>query len=486
MDRKSGVLMHISSLPGEFSCGAFSENAREFVDFLSDCGFTYWQTLPFCPVDEYGSPYKSVSAFAGNMNFIDIRLLFEKNLITKEELEESRQETPYAAEFARLYTHRTALMRKACRRADDELRKKINFFAEENPYIDKYCRFMALKERNNELEWQKWTDTEFDSETEFMHRFIQYEFFVQWLGLKKYANEKGIKLIGDIPIYVSSDSADTWGDKSQFLLDEKGYPNQVAGVPPDYFSEDGQLWGNPLYNFDVMEKDGFGWWKDRMRHMLMMFDGVRIDHFRAFEAFWSVSSDAKSAKEGKWIKGPGMKLIGEFKKLIDEFKELGSERLIIAEDLGDITDGVRKLVEESGFPGMRVFQFGFLSDGDSIHKPHNYINNSVAYSGTHDNNTLLGYLWELEAGLKKQMLEYCGYTSEDWERGYENIIRMIMASASGITIFPIQDLLRYGNDTRINTPGRAEGNWTYRVVKEQINSIDRNYWKKLNIMYSRI
>lgn len=470
--------MHISSLPGDFSCGGFSKVAKEFIDFLCDCGFSYWQMLPFCPVDEYGSPYKSYSAFAGNMFFIDLEILYEKGLIAAEELEENKQNTPYLCEFEKLFSERPMLMLEASKRVKNEERNKINNFIDNRPYLKKYCEFMALKKANEEKQWQDWTITEFDADILFMHRFVQYEFFMQWKEIKDYANLRGIKLIGDIPIYVSSDSADTWGDKGQFQLDEKGYPMEVAGVPPDYFSKDGQLWGNPLYDYEKMEESGYKWWVDRIKHMLELFDGVRIDHFRGFESYWSVPYGAKTAKEGKWVKGPGMKLLSK----ISEVKQDG---MIIAEDLGDITEEVVKLVEESGFPGMRVFQFGFLSDGDSVHKPHNYINNSVAYSGTHDNNTLLGYLWELDDNTRREMLEYCGYTESDWEKGYENMIRAILKSSAGLTIFPIQDILKYGSDTRFNTPGTSENNWTYRVTREQLSGIDKNYWKKLNKMYAR-
>lgn len=479
MKRKSGVLMHISSLWGEFSCGSFSDEAKNFIDFLADCGFSYWQVLPFNPVDEYGSPYKSYSAFAGNINFIDIKQLFFSGLITAEELEESRQTTPYLVEFERLFEKRAALLTAASKRVDNALKEEIDCFMKENPQIENYCTFMALKEANGFCEWQKWKKTDINSETLFMHRFSQYEFFVQWKKIKYYAKEKGIKIIGDVPIYVASDSADTLYNPKQFKLDEKGYPAEVAGVPPDYFSADGQLWGNPLYDFSHMEENGFKWWKERINHMFTLFDGIRIDHFRAFESYWSVPADAKTAAEGKWIKGPGM-------KLIDALNEIKGDKLIIAEDLGDITEEVAKLVEESGYPGMRVFQFGFLSDSDSTHKPHNYINHSVAYSGTHDNNTLLGYLWELDDAKRREVLTYCGYKNPNWEEGYENMVRSIMASAAGIAIFPIQDILKYGSDTRLNTPGKTENNWRFRITENQLSGIDRAYWKELNRTYGRL
>ncbi|MBQ7791975.1 MAG: 4-alpha-glucanotransferase, partial [Clostridia bacterium] len=261
-------------------------------------------------------------------------------------------------------------------------------------------------------------------------------------------------------------------------LSEDGKPSLVAGVPPDYFSEDGQLWGNPLYDWGKMKEDGYRWWRDRVSHMATLFDAIRIDHFRGIESYWAVPTDAKTAKEGSWKPGPGI----DFIKAI---REAAGEAQIIAEDLGDITPEVHALVKESGFPGMRVFQFGFLSYGDSLHKPHHYPKNSVAYTGTHDNNTLLGYLWELPDDLRKNMLLYCGHTC-DWGNGCESMIRTVMASHADLAILPIQDLLGYGSDTRLNTPGKAEGNWQYRITKEQLDSIDKNYFRELNERYARI
>ena len=263
-----------------------------------------------------------------------------------------------------------------------------------------------------------------------------------------------------------------------FLLDEDNVPKCVAGVPPDYFSEDGQLWGNPLYDWDKMGKDGYSWWCDRMAHTFRMFDCVRIDHFRGLEAFWSIPYTAKSAKEGKWVKGPG-------KKFIDAVKKVADGKMIIAEDLGDITEEVKELVDYSGFPGMRVLQFAFLSDEDNPHLPHNYINNSIAYTGTHDNNTLLGYVWELDDETRKTLLEYCNFDDPYWDRCYDSVIRTMFASNAGLVIMPIQDLLGYGSDTRMNIPGKADGNWRYRVTKEQLDSISREKYKRLNFLYKR-
>ncbi len=476
--RKSGVLMHISSLPGDFSCGSFGDEAKKFIDKISEAGFSYWQVLPFNLVDECNSPYKSYSAFALNPYFIDLPTLHKKGLLTSDELNSARQQQPYSCEFVRLYHTRVELLRKAIPRLSDEYKKKIAEFVDKNKYIEQFCRFMSLKKLNNDKAWNEWTIHEPIAEDVFLWQFIEYELFSQWSDIHAYAKAKNIKIIGDIPIYVAFDSADVWANKEQFLLDEDNKPSCVAGVPPDYFAADGQLWGNPIYNWDYMKANDFAWWKDRLTANLALFDGVRIDHFRAFSAYWSVPSTAKTAKEGKWVKGVG-------KEFIDAVSEITDNRLIIAEDLGDIDEDVVELVEYSKFPSMRVFQFGFLSDDDSTHKPHNYPKNSIAYTGTHDNNTLLGFVWELNECDRKNMLEYCGYTSPDWNNGYDNILRTIFQSHADTVILPIQDLLGYGSDTRLNIPGKADGNWQFRTTTDQLNSINWNKFKRFNELYKR-
>lgn len=476
MDRKSGILMHISSLFGDFSIGSFGNEAKYFIDFLVDCNYSYWQVLPFCPSDECNSPYKSPSAFAGNPYFIDLEQLFINGLLTENELSQQKQNTPYICEYERLFNERINVLKLASTRVND--RPKIEKFISENVYLENFCKYMALKKSNNNMPWYDWNTTDFDNDDLFMWKFIQYEFFNQWDKIKKYANSKGIKIIGDIPIYVDLDSSDVWANKHLFKLDKNNRPISVAGVPPDYFSADGQLWGNPIYDWEAMEKDNFLWWRHRIKHMTNMFDSIRIDHIRGIESFWEIPGTSKSAKEGKMTKGPGL-------KLINAIKEECGDALIIAEDLGLITDNVIKMVEDSGFPGMRVFQFAFMGDTSSPHLPHNYINNCVAYTGTHDNNTLLGYLWELDDATRKNMLEYCGSKSDDWSNGCDYIIRTMLASHAGLVIMPIQDLLGYGSDTRLNIPGKADGNWTFRITKEQLDSIDRNKFRRLNQLYSR-
>ena len=468
--------MHVSSLPGDYSIGNFGKAAFEFIDFLKSCGFKYWQVLPFSMVDDCNSPYKSCSAFGVNQFFIDPETLYKKGLITESELTNARQKTPYAAEFDRLRSERMELLFNASKRVQD--RKAIEAYIESNPYVKQCCHFLSLKDANFGKEWTEWTVSTYDPDRYFMWAFIQYEFFDEWQSVKNYANANDIRIIGDIPIYVSYDSCDVWGNKELFLLDEDHKPSAVAGVPPDYFSKDGQLWGNPLYDWTRMELDGFSWWKARLQFVFGLFDGVRIDHFRGIESFYSVPSTAKTAKEGQWVKGPG-------KAFVDAVNSIKGKNFIIAEDLGDITKEVEELVEYSGFPGMRVFQFGFMNFGDNPHKPHNYPKNSIAYTGTHDNNTLLGFVWELEMDKKQEMLRYIGFFDENWDKCYDDIIRTVFASHADTVILPIQDILHYGKDTRLNVPGEAKGNWSYRLTKEQLMSIDCLKYRELNARYGR-
>ncbi|MBQ6266442.1 MAG: 4-alpha-glucanotransferase [Clostridia bacterium] len=475
--RQSGMLMHISSLYGDYSIGNFGKPAFEFIDFLKDVGFSVWQVLPFTVTDSYNSPYKSYSAFGGNPFFVDPETLFAQGLLTRAELDGARQKTPYAAEYDRLHAERFALLAKASARVKD--RAEIDAFLASHPHIDSFCRFMTLRAQNGEAPWQAWTTQEImDVETLQTWQFIQYAFFTQWAKVKAYANGKGIRIIGDLPFYVSDDSCDVWEDPGLFDIGPDGRPTSVAGVPPDYFAADGQLWGNPLYNWEAMAKDDYAWWRARMDHALTLFDGVRIDHFRAVEAYWAVDAAETTARNGQWRKGPGMALVNAIKKGHED-------KLIIAEDLGDITDEVRALVEESGFPGMRVFQFAFLDDGDSLHLPHNHIPNCICYSGTHDNNTLFGFLWESDEAVRRRALDYCGFPGGDWGGATPLLLRAVFASPAKLAIIPVQDFLMYGSDTRINTPGVAEGNWRYRITKEQLLRADLPYFRALHRIYKR-
>lgn len=468
--------MHISSLWGDFSCGSFGDEALEWVDFLADCGFSVWQVLPFCLPDEYNSPYKSYSAFSGNPNFIDLNGLYRAGLITGLELAQARQQTPYICEFERLRGERMTLLARAAERFDDEA--ALNAFFAAHPQVEQFCRFMALRAANGGTPWNTWTVDTPDAATLRTWRFTQYIFFTQWTAVKVYANRRGISVIGDVPIYVAWDSADVWAAPGQFQLDGDCQPTGVAGVPPDYFCPDGQLWGNPLYDWKKMKADNFAWWRARMAHMTELFDGVRIDHFRGLESYYRVPAGETTARRGKWVKGPGM-------AFVRAMREVCGDKLMIAEDLGDITPAVARLVRGSGFPGMRVLQFAFLRDDNSPHLPHNYANNCVAYTGTHDNNTLLGYVWALDEATRRRLFAYCGYTGGDWDHCNDAILRTMFASHAGLLILPVQDLLFYGSDTRFNTPGQPEGNWSYRLSRNQLPAIDRAKFRAWNKMFGR-
>ena len=472
--------MHLSSLWGEYGIGSLGKEALDFVDFLSDSGFTVWQTLPFCIPDEFNSPYKSPALFSFNPYFIDLPTLFEKGYISKDELFSERSTSHFLCDFSSLEINRLPLLFKAAKRAMERegVRAAVEDFIAENPRINEAACFLALKETNGGELWQKWTKSTPCEEKFLFWQFLHYEFFCEWTKIKSYANEKGIRIIGDIPIYPSEDSADLWANPRAFLLDEQGYPSEVAGVPPDYFSPDGQLWGNPIYNYKQMKKDGFSWWRERIRHTLAIFDGARLDHFRGFDAFWSIPK-GRPAKEGKWK-------IGEGRALLTAIRQEAGEGFLIAEDLGEITESVKSLIFDFQFPSMRVFQFAFLGDKHSVHLPHNYIKNTVAYSGTHDNNTLLGYLFECDEATRARIFDYCGYFGGNIDQGASAVIRVLFSSSADTVIFPVQDLCGFGSDTRMNIPGQSEGNWSYRITESQIMNIDRGRLRFLNELYGRI
>lgn len=497
--RSSGVLMHISSLPGDYGIGCFGCHARKFIDFLSEVGCRYWQVLPFGPTDSYNSPYASISAFAGNYNFIDLEQLHEEGLLTEEELTEEKYANPYTAAFEFLNLKRIPVLYKAYTRIDSDYRERIHDFEEKNAHwLPDYALYMILKEANLGKEWYEWEDEKlrlhdplavqeakalYAETMEFME-FIQYVFFSQWQKIKDYASQKMVEIIGDLPMYVARNSSDVWANREIFDLSEDGEPKCVAGVPPDYFSELGQKWGNPLYNWPKMKEDGYQWWINRLTASFTLFDAVRIDHFRAFSAYWAVPYEAPSAKEGEWRKGPGMDFFSIVKSKFPDAK-------IIAEDLGIIDDGVLKLIEDTGFPCMRVMQFGFLEDADNIHLPHNFPRNAVAYTGTHDNNTVLGWLWEATPEQRAHALDYCAFPGGDWAVGGHQsascraMIRTLWQSPANVVIVPIQDLCGFGKDTKMNVPGVPNGNWAFRLSSEHMDMIDRDWLKALNQVYYR-
>ena len=495
MKRSGGVLMHISSLPGQFGIGTLGKSAYKFVDFLYECGFGAWQILPLSPCDEYNSPYSGKSAFAGNYFFIDPEILYEKKLLTKEEVELCKSDNIYTVQYDFLNQTRMNIFRSAFLRTDDGIKKEIDEFCEKNKWVENYALFCALKEKYSLLPWYEWAEdlklrkksavekakTELSDEISF-YIFLQYEFFSQWKALLKYANSKGVKIIGDMPIYLSHDSSDVWANAHLFSLDKDMHLKRCAGVPPDYFCSEGQKWGNPLYNWDALKNDDYSLWMERIAHALSMYDAVRIDHFRAFSAYWSIPAE-EGAVCGKWEKGPGMDFFDRVKKLY------GDDR-IIAEDLGDIDDDVRELVKSTGFPGMGVMQFAFITNDDTPHLPHNYSEKTVGYTGTHDNNTLLGWLWESSEESRRYALSYCNFEG-DWGIGGAHspsiraIIRTLWQSGAILAIVPVQDLCGFGGDTCMNHPGVAEGNWCFRLSEESLLSIDRGYYRELNKLYKR-
>lgn len=495
MKRAGGVLMHISSLPGPFGIGTLGKGARIFIDFLSDCGFGAWQVLPCGPCDEYNSPYSGKSAFAGNINFIDPEILMAKNLLTEEDVQNCKCNNIYVTDYGFLHETREKIFRKAFLRADDSIKNKIADFCRENSWVEDYALYCALKNKYENRPWYEWDDEikkrektavasaeEELKEDVLFYKFLQYEFFSQWNTMKEYADSKGISIIGDMPIYLSHDSADVWANPHLFYLDKDMHLERCAGVPPDYFSEDGQKWGNPLYNWNNLRKENYSLWINRMGCALSMYDAVRIDHFRAFSAYWSIPA-GKKATEGRWEKGPGTEFFNELKK---EYPDAN----IIAEDLGDIDDDVRKLVKEIGFPGMGVMQFAFITDADTPHLPHNYTEKTVGYTGTHDNNTLLGWLWESNENARNYALDYCDFKG-DWGQGgpksesIHSIIRTLWRSGALLAIVPVQDLCGFGGDTAMNHPGVAEGNWCFRITEDALSGIDKEFFRAINTLYKR-
>ncbi|MDO4562441.1 MAG: 4-alpha-glucanotransferase [Clostridia bacterium] len=495
-NRASGVLLHISSLPGKFGIGTFGDEPVKFAQRLARMGCGAWQILPLGPTDSYNSPYASMGAYAGNVFFIDPKGLYDEGLLTEDEVAECVCENEYVAQYEHLKKTRVSVFRKAYARLDEKGQKELDAFIEENSFwLPDYALFRAIGAANSNIRWQDWdlplkkreadaikkASEEFSEEIRF-NEFLQWKFYSQWFLLKKKVNALGVHIIGDMPMYLASDSSDLWANPQLFELDENLDTAARAGVPPDYFCEDGQLWGNPLYMWSEMEKDGYSWWISRLKFALKMYDAVRIDHFRAFSAYYSIPK-GKSAREGEWIKGPGMKLFSMLKKECPN-------AAVIAEDLGDVDEDVKSLVKKCGFPGMRVMQFAFLSDTENTHLPHNYERNTVAYTGTHDNNTILGYLWEAGEIQRKKTLEYIDF-SGDWGKGGNSspviraMLRSLWQSVASIVIVPIQDLCGFGSDTKMNRPGTAEGNWEFRVTNSALDSIDTDYVKRLNEIYGR-
>lgn len=473
MNRGSGVLMHITSLPGKYGIGTLGRKSYEFADFLSNAGQRYWQILPIGQTSYGDSPYQSFSSFAGNPYLIDFDLLNEEGLLNFEDYNNIKWgNNEEEIDYELIFNEKLKVLKKAYENFKSQYNYKeefINFKNQQYKWLNDYALYMAVKGRFNLVSWQEWDEgikfrnpeeinrykNELNDEIEYWS-FLQYEFYKQWYSLKRYVNDIGIEIIGDIPIYVAEDSADCWSHPELFMLDNKTMkPISVSGCPPDAFSEDGQLWGNPIYNWDYLESTGYRWWIDRISSNLKFYDILRIDHFRGFESYWSIPAQDDTARNGKWVLGPGIKLFNAIKR------ELGNIN-VIAEDLGFMTDAVIKLRKETGFPGMKVLQFAFGSP-DSPDIPHNYNdNNCVVYTGTHDNDTFRG--WYEKSGSKNEVeyaFKYCHLTKEE---GYNwGFIRTVLSSIGNTSIILMQDLLDLGADSRMNTPSTIGRNWSWRM-----------------------
>ena len=478
MERASGVLLPIFSLPSKYGIGCFSKEAYQFIDRLKAAGQSYWQILPLGPTGYGDSPYQSFSTFAGNPYFIDLETLTGEGLLTAQECEygcEGIREDKI--DYEKIYKTRFQILEKAFSRfgENDEYRA---FVSENQFWLEDYSLYMAIKDRNGGVSWNEWEEPLKNKESQAIenakaelsrqiafYKFQQYEFDRQWKRLRSYANENGIEIIGDIPIYVAFDSADTWSAPEMFRFNDALEPIDVAGCPPDGFSQTGQLWGNPLYRWDVHKNTGFEWWIKRLAHCFNMYDVVRIDHFRGFDEYYAIPYGDKDAKRGWWEKGPGMDLFNTVSYRL-------GHKDIIAEDLGFMTDSVKRLVEESGYPNMKVIEFAFDerdTGNASDYLPHNYTNNCVVYTGTHDNETLLGWYGDITPEERHMVREYLWNFHDDEKGICRNMIRLVMGSVAGRCIIPIQDYLQLDNSARINQPSTLGTNWKWRLKEGQFS-----------------
>ena len=493
--RQSGVLMHISSLPGKYGIGSFGQSAYDFVDFLVRTKQRYWQILPLGTTSYGDSPYQSFSAFAGNTYFIDFDILIEEGLLNEADVKGAEfGDDPRKVDYAKIFDARRPIMEKAVARflKADDLSDYESFVEQNAAWLEVFAEYMAIKEHFDNLAWTEWPDEairrreaaslasyrEKLADKLTYHRVTQYLFFKQWLRLKAYANEHHIEIVGDMPIYVAADSADVWAQPHFFKTDAVGKPTCVAGCPPDEFSETGQLWGNPIYDWEAMDKDGYAWWIERLRESFKIYDIVRIDHFRGFESYWEVPAGSETSASGKWVKGPDYKLFAAVKEALGDLN-------IIAEDLGFMTDEVIELRERTGFPGMKILQFAFNPDDESIDSPHMAPNNSVMYTGTHDNNTVLGwYKDEIDDATRQYMAQYTN--RKEYETVPHAMLRTIFASVSFMAIATMQDLLELDSAARMNYPSTIGGNWTWRMTAEELNPIVEGELYSLTKTYRRM
>jgi len=492
-ERSSGVLLHITSLPGDEGIGTLGKNAFQFVDFLVETRQKLWQILPLGPVGVGNSPYQCFSAFAGNPLLINLEFLIDDKLLNSEDLETTPKFLKRKVEFEKVRKWKNSILKKAFLNFQEI---RFNYFQDEynhfinqhNWWLNDYSLFMAAKDYYSNVSWHKWDDdfklrkqealnklSQILSKEIDYHRFLQFLFFRQWFRLKEYSNSKGVQIVGDVPLYVSGESADVWANTDIFLLDENRQPIEVGGVPPDYFSETGQLWGNPVFNWQRLKERDYDWWMARLHFNLNFFNLVRIDHFRGLESYWSVPSNEKTAINGKWVPAFGNEMLAKLKSQIGDLP-------FIAEDLGLITPEVDKLREDFNLPGMKVIQFAFTSDTSNKDLPHNYSEGFAAYTGTHDNNTTLGWLQALEGDEQKLIEKFIGKTGKE---ALAEIVEMVMSSVAKMAIIPLQDILELDTKSRMNTPGTANGNWGWRFQWKQINRRQKMRLKELTEKYNR-
>lgn len=485
--RSCGTLVHPTSFPGKYGIGDFGNEARVFIDFLEQTKQTIWQVLPLTPTGYGNSPYASYSAFAGNVYLISPDILVKKSLLTSKEANTALLPSGEEVYYEQAFSHKDRLFGLACTRFYNGLTKeeevKFNAFKKANKHwLDDYVLFMACALHYNKQPWNTWDKDIAQRKPEVLRTYkkkfkdqirlqywMQYEFDNQWTSLKKYANDRNVRVVGDIPIFVDHNSSDVWANPQYFEVDKLGNRTLVAGVPPDYFSETGQLWGNPQYNWKELEKDNFSWWIDRFKHMFNTCDAIRVDHFRGFDAYWEVDAKEETAINGRWVDGPGEKL---FDAILKECGELP----IIAEDLGFVTKGVEKLRDNYSFPGMKIIQFAFDSDSTNSFLPHNYPQNSVTYTGTHDNDTTLGWFNKAPEHEKHKARVY---TKSDGSTINWDFIRLGMLSVSDQAIFPLQDFMNLDGKHRMNFPGTSSGNWLWRYTLEMFNNLDKDQIRTL-------
>jgi 4-alpha-glucanotransferase len=502
--RASGILLHPTSLPGPFGVGDLGPEAYVFANFLVASGQSLWQVLPLGPTGYGDSPYACYSAFAGNTLLISPEQLLNEGLLAKEDIASIPASSPERVDFESVHKSKNALLGKSFQWFKQtngaELRGAFQSFCQRHAWwLDDYALFRALKDVHGGVAWNEWEASLVRREPAALaqalerlqeqiqaQRFYQFLFFKQWFALKDYCNARGIKLIGDIPIFVAHDSADVWTNPDQFKLDENGVPRVVAGVPPDYFSTTGQLWGNPLYNWDRMLADGFRWWIQRVRATLQTVDIVRIDHFRGFAACWEIPGGDKTAERGRWVEAPGRELFTAIRKALGELP-------IIAEDLGVITPDVEALRDDFGFPGMRVLQFAFTSDTKNIDLPHNYHKNVVVYSGTHDNDTTVGWFSSIAGAgstrnaeqIERERRRCMRYLNTGGEEIHWDFMRTVLASVANKAIVPLQDLLGLGTEARMNLPNSMSGNWVWRFKAGALTHEIGARLKELTELYGR-